>query len=148
MSLPKWSDNPLINQIVEAAKEVHAVLGGPGLLESVYESALSHELSLRGVHNQRQIPIPVKYKNSEVRLPLFLDVLVENKIILEIKATPNDYPFHHAQLMTHLKFAKIPLGMLINFGKKDLLDGLHYMTNHQVCGQDDLNIHRVASTRT
>jgi GxxExxY protein len=129
MTIARWIDNPLANQIVEAAVEVHSVLGGPGLLETVYESALSHELSLRGLHNQRQIPIPVKYKNNEVRTPFFLDLLVENQIILEIKATPNDYPFYQAQLMTHLKFAKISLGLLINFGKKDLRDGLHYITN-------------------
>ena len=148
MTLAKWIDNPLAGQIVEAATEVYSILGGPGLLENVYESALSHELSLRGIQNQRQIPIPVRYKNSEVRTPFFLDLLVENQIIIEIKATPQDYPFYHAQLMTHLKFANLSLGLLINFGKKDLKDGFHYMTNFKVCGQDDLNIHRVAPTRT
>ena len=129
MITAKWTDNPLTHQIVEAAMEVHTVLGGPGLLETIYESALSHELRLKGLYNQRQIPIPVKYKNNEVRTPLYLDILVENQIIIEIKATPQDYPFYHAQLMTHLKFANISLGILINFGKKDLRDGLHYMTN-------------------
>lgn len=127
--MAKWTENPLANQIVEAALEVHAVLGGPGLLETVYESALSHELFLRGLQNQRQIPIPVKYKNTEVRTPLFLDIIVENQVILEIKATAQDYPFYHAQLMTHLKLANVKLGLLINFGKKDLRDGLHYMVN-------------------
>jgi len=129
MTTAQWIENALANQIIEAAIEVHAVLGGPGLLETVYESALSHELSLRGIRSQRQLPIPVRYKNSEVRTPLFLDILVENKLIIEVKATSQDYPFYHAQLMTHLKLAKIPHGLLINFGKKELRDGLHYMIN-------------------
>lgn len=129
MLMMKWIENPLTKQIVEAALEVHAVLGGPGLLESVYESALYHELTLRGLRSQRQLPIPVKYKNIEVRRPLFLDIMVEDQVILEIKATDNDYPFYHAQLMTHLKLTQTSLGLLINFGKKDLHDGLHYLTN-------------------
>ena len=129
MTAAKWIENPLTTQIIEAATEVHSILGGPGLLETIYESTLSHELALRGLRNQRQIPIPVRYKNNEVRTPLFLDLLVEDQIIIEIKATPQDYPYYHAQLMTHLKFAKISLGLLINFGKKDLRDGVHYMTN-------------------
>lgn len=128
--MAKWTENPLTHQIVEAAMEVHSVLGGPGLLESVYEAALCHELTLRDLSNQRQLPIPVKYKNAEVRRPLFLDVLVENQVILEIKATDCDYPFYHAQLMTHLKLTHTSLGLLINFGKKDLRDGLHYMANY------------------
>lgn len=129
MTTAQWIENALASQIIEAAVEVHSVLGGPGLLETVYESALSHELSLRGLRNQRQLPIPVRYKNSEVRTPLFLGLLVEDQLIIEVKATPQDYPFYHAQLITHLKFAKIPLGLLINFGKKELKDGIHYITN-------------------
>ena len=129
MMMAKWIENPLTNQIVEAAFEVHTQLGGPGLLETVYESALAHELKLRGLHNQRQLPIPVKYKEVEVRTPLFLDIIVENQVIIEVKATAQDYPFYHAQLMTHLKLAHVKLGLLINFGKKDLRDGLHYMVN-------------------
>ena len=119
----------ITEQIVEAAMEVHGVLGGPGLIESVYEAALSHELTLRGLQNQRQIAIPVKYKNIEVRRPLFLDILVDNQVIIEIKATEADYPFYYAQLMTHLKLTQTQQGILINFGKKDLRDGIHYMRN-------------------
>lgn len=110
----------IAEEIVLAAIEVHRVLGGPGLLESVYEAALYHELSLRKIASQRQVPVPVLYKGASVRQPLFLDLLVENQIVVEIKATETDNPYYYAQLLTHLRLLGIPSGLLINFGKKQL----------------------------
>jgi GxxExxY protein len=83
----------LSEEIIDAALEVHRILGGPGLMENIYEVSLCHELSLRGIKSERQAPIPVKYKNTEVRDPLFLDILVENDFIIEVKATGKDTPF-------------------------------------------------------
>ena len=122
-------ENKLSSQIIEAAIEVQHHLGGPGLLESIYEAALCHELSLRGLHTQRQLPIPVTYKNTSVREPLFLDILVENKLIIEVKATAKDFPFYQAQLLSHLRLANIPFGMLINFGKPNIRDSVCYIVN-------------------
>ncbi len=122
-------ENKLSSQIYEAALEVHLHLGCPGLLESIYESALCHELTLRGLQSQRQIPIPVMYKNTTVREPLFLDILVENKLIIEVKATGKDFPFYQAQLLSHLRLANIPFGMLINFGKENIREGISHIVN-------------------
>ena len=114
----------LYQAIYDAALEVHSTLGGPGLLESIYESALCHELTTRGLTNQRQLPIPVIYKNTPVRDPLYLDILVENQIIIEVKATGKDYPYYQAQLATYLRLANIPYGILINFGKDNIEEGI------------------------
>ena len=116
-------------QIIDASIEVHRLLGGPGLLESVYESALCHELGLRGIHSQRQVPIPVTYKSCEVREPLFLDILVDNSLIIEVKATGKDYPLYQVQLATYLRLTGIKTGMLINFGKKNVQEGICQVLN-------------------
>ena len=122
-------NNGLAERIIDAAHEVHRHLGGPGLLENIYETALCHELSLRGLFNQRQLPIPVLYKNIAVRDPLFLDILVENEVIVEIKATEKDFPYYRMQLSTHLRLSGKKLGVLINFGKEILKDGICQVIN-------------------
>lgn len=122
-------DEELYQQIHDAAIEVHQSLGGPGLLESIYESALCHELKLRGISNQRQLPIPVIYKNISVREPLYLDILVQDSVVIEVKATGKDYPYYYAQLGTYMRLAEIPFGLLINFGKEDMREGIYEMTN-------------------
>jgi len=123
-------EKELADQIIASAQEVHKLLGGPGLLESVYESALCHELSLRGIKTQRQVPIPVLYKGAFVRDPLYLDILVEDQAILEIKATERDYPFFQIQLSTYLRLTGVKSGMLINFGKQYLKDGICRLNNN------------------
>lgn len=120
-------EKKLSEQIIQAALEVHRHLGGPGLLETVYDSALSYELTTHGIQNQRQLPIPVRYKNMTVREPLYLDILVENRVIIEVKATPTDLPYYLTQLFTHLRLSGIKYGMLINFGKKDV--GISHLVN-------------------
>ena len=90
-------------KIIGAAIEVHRTLGGPGLLESIYESSLCHELKIRGLQIQKHIVIPVTYKNTVVRDPLCLDIFVENKVIIEVKATENKHAIHQAQLLTYLR---------------------------------------------
>lgn len=115
--------------IIGAAIEVHRLLGGPGLIESVYESALCHELTLRGLQNQRQMPVPVLYKGFPVRGPLFLDILVENKIVVEVKAIGKENPYYQAQVATYLRLTGLKLGLLIDFGKTLLKDGISRITN-------------------
>jgi len=116
-------------KIIGAAIEVHRTLGGPGLLESIYESSLCHELTLIGLQIQKQIMIPVKYKNTVVRDPLCLDILVENKVIIEVKATEKEHAIHKAQLLTYLRLTGIKLGLLINFGQDCVKDGVHRVVN-------------------
>ncbi len=123
------TEQELSYQIIGAAIEVHRILGGPGLIESVYESALCHELTLRGLANQRQISIPVMYKGFPVREPLFLDILVENSIVVEVKAIGKENPYYHAQVATYLRLTGLKCGLLIDFGKKTLKDGVSKITS-------------------
>ena len=113
----------LCDAIVKAAFEVHAVLGH-GLLENIYELALCHELGTQGIGCQRQVAIPVLYKGVVVRPPLYLDILVENQVIVEVKSAEKDYPYYQVQLFTQMKLLEIPKGFLINFGKLSLHDGV------------------------
>ncbi len=122
-------EDELTRKIIGAAIETHRTLGGPGLLESIYEEALCHELSMLGLHYQRQLAIPVKYKTIVIRDPLFLDILVENRIILEIKATELDHSLYQSQLLTYLRLTGMKLGLLLNFGKKQLKDGVCRVVN-------------------
>jgi GxxExxY protein len=122
-------ENEISHKIIGAAIEVHRILGGPGLLESVYESSLCYELTLRGLHIQKQLTVPVKYKNVAVREPMCLDILVENKVIIEVKATEKEHAIHQAQLLTYLRLTGLKLGLLINFGQACVKDGVHRVVN-------------------
>ncbi len=122
-------ENELSHEIIGAAIEVHKVLGGPGLLESIYEAALCHELSLRGLKFERQRIVPVVYKGVSIKEPFYLDVLVEKKVIIEIKATEEKHPIHLNQILTYLRLTGIKLGLLINFGEKCLKDGIGRVVN-------------------
>ena len=125
----KKMENEISYKIIGAAIEVHKVLGGPGLLESVYESALCHELQLRGLKIQTQLIVPVRYKDVLVRDPLCLDILVENKVIVEVKATEKEHPIHYAQLLTYLRLMDLKLGLLINFGQQNVRDNIRRVAN-------------------
>ena len=122
-------ENELSNKIIGAAIEVHRTLGGPGLLESIYEAALCHELTLRGLQIQRQLPVQVIYKGVMIREPLYVDILVDNKVIIEIKASEKNHLIYEAQLLTYLRLTGIKLGLLINFGNKQVKDGIARVVN-------------------
>ena len=122
-------DNELSSQIIGAAIEVHRILGGPGLLESIYEAALCREFFLRKLNFQKQLPISVQYKGSVIRDPLYLDLVVEGKIIVEVKATEQDSMIYQTQLLTYLRLTGTRLGLLINFGKRHLKDGVCRLIN-------------------
>ena len=115
--------NRLTEKVIELCIEVHRTLG-PGLLESAYEEALAHEFCINGVRFARQIEFPLRYK--EVLLPCGyrLDFLVEDKLIIELKAVNALEPIHQAQLLTYLKLHQLPLGLLINFNVTLLRDGV------------------------
>ena len=122
-------ENPLSYKIIGAAIEVHKTLGGPGLLEDIYESALCHELSLQGLKAQSQVPVDVFYKGVKIRDPLFIDILVEDRIIIEAKATEKDHPIYAVQLLTYLRLTGLRLGLLINFGSQHVKDGIQRVIN-------------------
>ena len=122
-------ENEISHKIIGAAIEVHRILGGPGLLESIYEEALCHELALRGLRCARQVSIPVIYKGSFIKDPLYIDILVEDKVLVEVKATELDHPISRIQTLTYLKVSRLRLGLLINFGKEQLKDGIIRIVN-------------------
>lgn len=122
-------ENILSKQIVDAAVEVHRALGGPGLLESLYEEALYHELKLRNIPVQPQVQVPVIYKKIVLRDPLRLDLLVDHKVIIEIKATEKENAVYQAQILTYLRLTGLKLGLLINFGQKRVIEGITRVVN-------------------
>ena len=109
--------------IVDAALKVHRALG-PGLLESVYEACLAHELSLRGHSLQRQLLIPIVYEGLRLEAGLRLDLVVEGDVIVEIKAVERDSPVFLAQLMSYLRLSNRHLGFLINFNIPVIEEGI------------------------
>ena len=113
----------LTRAIIGAAIEVHKELG-PGLLESAYEECLCHELTLRGIAFVRQVPLPVQYKQVKLDCGYRMDVVVENTVVVELKAVEGILPIHEAQLLTHLKLSRKPVGLLINFNVALLKDGI------------------------
>jgi GxxExxY protein len=123
------SEDDISHQIIGAAIEVHRTLGGPGLLESIYESALCHELVLRGLRIQRQKTVQVVYKGVAIREPLFIDILVEDKVLVEVKATEKNHPIFETQVLTYLRLTGIKLGLLVNFGAPYVKDGISRIIN-------------------
>lgn len=121
--------NVLSGQVLDAAIEVHRVLGGPGLLEGVYEEALALELGLRGLGVQRQLRIPVIYKGLVVKNPLVVDLLVSESIIVEIKSVEQFNPIFLSQLLTYLRITGLALGLVINFGERYVKNGFYRVVN-------------------
>ena len=117
------TDNELTHGIIGAAIEVHRLLG-PGLLESAYEECLARELTLRGLQFERQKPIPVVYKEVKLECGYRIDLLVESRIVVELKAIDALAPIHEAVILTYLKLSNRPLGLLINFNVPVLKDGI------------------------
>lgn len=114
----------LARQIVDAAFRVHYTLG-PGLIESAYEMCLCREFQMRGVDFQRQVSMPVVYEGLKLASGYQLDLLVGGEVIVELKAVEELLPVHKAQLLTYLKLAQKPLGLLINFNVPKIKDGIH-----------------------
>ena len=122
-------ENEISYKVIGAAIAVHQFLGGPGLLESVYESALCHELGINGLKVERQKHVPVIYKGVVIREPFILDLLVEDKVIIEVKAVEKEIEIYKAQLLTYLRLSNIKLGLLINFGRSSIKEGIYRVVN-------------------
>jgi len=112
----------LTQNVIGAAIEVHRSVG-PGLLESAYEECLCHELHLRGMQFERQVALAVEYKGVELDCGYRLDVVVEGKVILEIKCVEHVLPVHEAQLLTYLKMTGKRVGLILNFNVPVLMRG-------------------------
>lgn len=97
---------------------------GPGLLESSYEACLSHELRTAGISHKAQVSLPIQYKSINIEAGYRVDILVEDGLIIELKAVKELQPIHSAQLLTYMKLAKIKTGLLINFNQIKLIDGI------------------------
>jgi GxxExxY protein len=123
------TENEISKIIVDSAIEVHKTLGGCGLLESVYEEALVCELELRGLKVNRQLQVPIKYKNQVLSTPLKLDILVENLVILEVKSVSLYNKIFEAQALTYLRLMNLKLALVINFGEKRVSEGIHRVVN-------------------
>jgi GxxExxY protein len=121
-------ENEIARLIVDAAYKVHSTLG-PGLLESVYEAALSHEVQQRGLAVFRQVAIPVVYEGMSFDEGFRADLLVQEKVIVELKSVEKVAPVHKKQLLTYLRLADKRLGLLINFGEALIKDGVTRIVN-------------------
>ncbi|MBE0638403.1 MAG: GxxExxY protein [Bacteroidales bacterium] len=120
--------NQITEKIIGCAIEVHKRLG-PGLLESAYEECLSYELKSAGFTIERQVPVPVVYKDIKLECGYRIDILVEKTVVLELKTIEAFAPVHEAQILTYLKFANKPLGLLINFNVTLLKNGIRRFKN-------------------
>ena|SRR5690606_12709585 len=123
------SENEISYKIIGAAMELHKALG-PGLLESVYENALAYDLRELGFDVQTQLPMPLVYKEVKQDVGYRIDLLVEDKVIIEVKSVENLAPVYFAQTLTYLKLSDKRLALLINFNTKLLKDGIHRIVNN------------------
>lgn len=115
---------------VDAAFSVHSELG-PGLLESAYQACFAYELGLRGVAYQKELPVPLNYKGVRIEVGFRADVIIEQKLLIELKAVEQLLPIHKAQVITYLKLTKLPLGILINFNEVLIKHGIQRVLNLQ-----------------
>lgn len=123
------TENEISYQIIGIAMELHRNIG-PGLLESAYENAIAFDLREAGLEVKQQIPMPFIYKEVQLEIGYRIDILVENKVLIEIKSVENLAPVHFAQTLTYLKLSGIKLGLLINFNNKLLKNGIHRIVNN------------------
>jgi len=126
----------LTRLIIGAAIEVHRLLG-PGLLESAYEECLAHELAIRNVNHRRQVPVPVVYKGVKLECGYRMDLVVEERVVVELKAIESIAPVHEATMLTYLRLSDKTLGLLINFNVSILKDGVRrFVLKHPIeCGE-------------
>ena len=122
------NENQIAAAVVDAAFKIHTTLG-PGLLESVYEATLEYELKKRGLTTLRQIGLPVYYEGLKLELGYRVDLIVGEKVIIEIKSIEALAPIHKRQLLTYLRLANMRLGLLINFNVERIKDGIHRVVN-------------------
>lgn len=122
------TENEIAKAVVDAAYQVHTQLG-PGLLESVYEIVLAHELNRKGFHVERQKPVTIEYDGLKFDEGFRADMIVNGKVILELKSIETVLPVHKKQLLTYLRLTNLKLGLLINFGSVLIKDGISRVVN-------------------
>jgi GxxExxY protein len=123
------TENEISAVIIDSALEVHKTMGGPGLLESVYEECLAWEIEHRGLRVERQKELPLFYKGNVLGNMYRLDLLIEKLVIIECKAVENFNTVYLAQALTYLRLSGIKLALVINFGQKLLRNGIHRVVN-------------------
>jgi len=123
------TENEISKVIVECAIEVHRTIGGPGLIETVYEEAMVFELQARGLKVERQLRVPIVYKGHTLGNPLRLDLKVEGLVLVDNKATTEYNTIFEAQMLTYLRLTGLKLGLVINFGERYVKDGIHRVVN-------------------
>lgn len=123
------TENEISFKIIGVALEIHKNLG-PGLLESVYENTLAYDLKEMGMEAKTQVALPLVYKEIKMDAGFRLDLIVENKVIIEIKSIETLAPLHFAQTLTYLKLSNLKLALLINFNTVKLKDGIHRIVNN------------------
>ena len=122
------TENEIAREIVDAALKVHRALG-PGLLESVYEIVLAYELERRGLRVMRQVPVSVQYENLVIDGGFRAHLIVERKVIVELKSVERTAPVHKKQTLTYVRLAGLRLGLLVNFGAALMKDGITRLVN-------------------
>ena len=122
------TENEIGETVLGAAMKVHSAVG-PGLLESVYETCLTHELRKQGFDVQRQVALPVEYDGQRIDTGFRLDILVAEKVVVEVKAVERTAPIHTAQVLTYLKLGGFKLGYLLNFNFCHMRDGIKRLVN-------------------
>ena len=123
------TENDISYKAIGAAIEIHKSIG-PGLLESAYENALAYDLKELGFNVRQQVPMPFIYKEVKQEVGYRIDLLINSKVIIEVKAVEAVAPVHFARLLTYLKLSGIKLGLLINFNSKTLKDNIHRVVNN------------------
>ena len=123
------TENEIAAQVVDAAVEVHRTLGGPGLLESVYEEGLAYELEHRGLSIARQLSVPLVYKGQRLASDLRLDLLVDEKVVVECKAVKDYNRVFEAQALTYLRLLDLKLALVLNFGARRVSNGIRRVVN-------------------
>ncbi|MDP0498315.1 MAG: GxxExxY protein [Verrucomicrobiota bacterium JB024] len=127
----EWGESQIGDIVVETAIRLHRELG-PGLLESVYEITLSRLLAKRGLAVQRQYPVPIYFDGERLEEGFRADILIEGKVILELKSVEQLTRLHHKQLLTYLKLSGLKLGYLLNFGEELMKSGISRVVNGQL----------------
>ncbi len=123
------TENQIASIIVDCCYHIHIELG-PGLLESVYEEVLFHELTLKGLTVEKQKPLPVIWKNLKLNLGFRTDLIVNNKVIIEIKSVEEIHPVNPKQVLTYLRLTNLKLGLLINFNSPLIKNGITRIVNN------------------
>jgi GxxExxY protein len=122
------TENEIAQIIVDTAYRIHTTIG-PGLLESAYEAIFVHELRKRGLRVQRQVGVPIIYEDVAIEEGFRADMIVEDLVIIELKAVERLAPVHKKQLLTYLRLTGKKLGLLINFNEEKIKDGIHRVVN-------------------